>query len=68
MVSTTEFNESEWFAFTQKLQVQESCDGVPDPEDACNPLDYKIEIQATSGSLRLALRKEDTLLLEEIMQ
>ena len=52
----------------QKLQVAESCEGINDPDEVCNPLDYKIEIQATSGTLRLALRKEDTLLLDEIMQ
>lgn len=53
--STTEFNESEWFPFVEKLQVAETCEGIADPDDTCNALDYKIEIQATSGSLRLAL-------------
>ncbi len=64
---STEFNESEWYPLVQKLQVQESCEtGIVDSGDVCVGLDYKIEIQATSGNLRMSLLSEDTLLKDKI--
>ena len=44
-----------------KFQVAESCEGVTDPTENCNALDYKIDITATSGTLKLSLNAEDTL-------
>ena len=45
----------------QKLQIAENCDGVQNPDQNCNALDYKIEIEATTGNLRIQLKAEDTL-------
>ena len=47
------YEESPFYPFVNKFQIQESCEGVTDPEVNCNALDYKIEITATSGTLKL---------------
>ena len=61
LTHTTEFSESEWYPINTKFAVVESCEGIIDPKENCNPLDYKFKIQATSGTLRVSLRPEETL-------
>ena len=61
LTHTTEFSESEWYPINTKFSIAESCENIPDPVDNCHALDYKIKIKATSGSLRVSLRPEETL-------
>ena len=61
LTTTTEFNESEWYPLTKKLELVESCDGIENAAENCNALEYRVQIQATSGNLRIKLREEDTL-------
>ena len=59
--SDVEFNESEWYPLVNKLQVAESCEGIELAAEVCNALDYKITIEANSGSLRISLPPEETM-------
>ena len=36
-----EFNESPWYQLNKKLQIAESCEGIPNPEENCNALTYR---------------------------
>ena len=62
--SDVEFNESEWYPLVNKLQVGESCEGIENAAEVCNALDYKITVEANSGSLRISLPTEETLSLQ----
>ena len=44
----------------------ESCEGVPEPLENCNALEYTVTIDATTGRLRLANR--NTVHIEHINQ
>lgn len=44
-----EFDHSEWFPLVKHLKLVESCDGIPDPLENCNALEYSVTIDATSG-------------------
>ena len=61
---STKFSDSEWYPLVNKFQIAESCEGITDAQENCNALDYKVEITATSGTLKLELRAEDTLAQE----
>ena len=59
--SPTVYNDSIWYPLVNKFQIAESCEGIADAVEACNALDFKVDITATSGLLRLNLSAEDTL-------
>ena len=61
MPHSTEFSDSEWYPLVNKFQIAESCEGITDAVENCNALDYKVDITATSGTLKLVLSAEDTL-------
>lgn len=51
--TSIEFSDNEWMPLVTKPYVVESCEGIANSAEVCLPLNYKIEIEATSGSLRL---------------
>ena len=48
-----DFVDNEWMPLVTKPYVVENCEGIANSAEVCLPLQYKIEIEATSGSLRL---------------
>ena len=55
-------NNSEWYPLNQGFKLVESCDGLE--EDMCLSLDYRVNIQATTGQLKFKDQESSEVLTE----